>query len=112
MENDKKLYMYVYRMILNDIYNGRYTFESKLPPLVTLCEQYGVGRNTMRSALLELSKDGYISLKKGVQATMIFNIKNPEVLLNINRSLSIEKVCYEMHMRQWNLFCLILLFIV
>lgn len=87
MENDKKLYMYVYRMILNDIYNGRYTFESKLPPLVTLCEQYGVGRNTMRSALLELSKDGYISLKKGVQATMIFNIKNPEDLAKYKQEL-------------------------
>lgn len=78
MENDKKLYMYVYRMILNDIYNCRYTYKMKLPSLLDLCDEYDVGRNTMRSALLELSKDGYIELKKGVQATVIFNIKDEE----------------------------------
>lgn len=78
MENDKKLYMYVYRMILNDMYNGHYTYQNKLPSLLDLCEQYGVGRNTMRSALNELQQDGYIVVKKGVQAKVIFNINNPE----------------------------------
>lgn len=76
METDKRLYMYVYRMILNDIYNCRYTYKMKLPSLLDLCEEYDVGRNTMRSALLELNKNGYIELKKGVQATVVFNIKD------------------------------------
>lgn len=87
MENDKKLYMYVYRMILNDIYNEKYTYESKLPPLPELCQQYGVGRNTMRSALLELSKDGYIAVKKGVQATLLYNINDPQDFMKYKQEL-------------------------
>lgn len=87
MENDKKLYMYVYRMILNDIYNAKYTYKSKLPPLPELCKQYGVGRNTMRSALLELSKDGYIVVKKGVQATLLYNINDPQDFMKYKQEL-------------------------
>lgn len=76
MEREKNLYMYVYRMILTCIYNGTYACHQKLPVLPELCKQYNVGRNTVRSALSELQKDGYVSLQKGVQASVLFNVED------------------------------------
>ncbi|MGX8850151.1 GntR family transcriptional regulator [Amedibacillus sp. YH-ame10] len=76
MEREKNLYMYVYRMILTCIYNGTYACHEKLPVLPELCKQYNVGRNTVRSALSELQKDGYVSLQKGVQASVLFDVED------------------------------------
>ncbi|MEG0569910.1 MAG: GntR family transcriptional regulator, partial [Erysipelotrichales bacterium] len=73
MDQDKKLYMYVYRSVLIDIFNDVYMYNTKLPTLPKLCEIYNVGRNTVRSALLKLQEDGYISMQRGARATVVFN---------------------------------------
>ncbi|MEG0276566.1 MAG: GntR family transcriptional regulator [Coprobacillus sp.] len=73
MDQDRKLYMYVYRSILVDIFNNIYIYNDKLPTLPKLCDTYGVGRNTVRNALLRLQKDGYISMQRGARATVVFN---------------------------------------
>ncbi|MFR7591670.1 MAG: GntR family transcriptional regulator [Longibaculum sp.] len=73
MEDEKRLYMYVYRMIRADIYNGKYVHGSKLPSLIELCEEYDVGRNTVRSALIKLQEKGYVIMQKGTQATVVFD---------------------------------------
>lgn len=73
VEDEKRLYMYVYRMIRADIYNGKYVCGSKLPSLIELCEEYEVGRNTVRSALIKLQEKGYVIMQKGTQATVIFD---------------------------------------
>lgn len=85
------LYMYVYRMILSDIYNGKYQFQDKLPTLLELCEMYNVGRNTVRSALLELQNDGYVMMQKGVQATVRFQLNNFENQLQYKQTIRDSK---------------------
>lgn len=87
MNTEKKLYMLIYRVIVNDIYNGKYLYNSKLPNLSQLCAQYNVGRNTMRSALLQLSQDGFVALQKGVKATVIFDFDNPEHLFKYKQDM-------------------------
>lgn len=87
MEKEKKLYMYVYRMILSDIYNGKYSLNDKLPSLPQLCEQYNVGRNTVRSALLQLQDDGYVIAKRGVQAIVTFDLSCFETQLKYKQSI-------------------------
>ena len=74
LEKEHMLYMYVYRMVLSDIYNGKYHYQDKLPTLLELCKIYGVGRNTVRSALIQLQNDGYVIMQKGVQATVCFQL--------------------------------------
>ena len=76
MEDEKTLYNYVYRLILNDIYNGKYLLNDKLPPLPKLSDEYLVSRNTIRSALSLLQENGYITMKKGAPAQVIFDIYN------------------------------------
>lgn len=88
MEREKNLYMYVYRMLLTSIYNGTYEYQAKLPTLPTLCEQYKVGRNTIRMALKKLEEDGYILQQQGTKAVVSFNIYD----LNTN-------LCYRQALR-------------
>ncbi|HHY51886.1 MAG TPA: GntR family transcriptional regulator [Clostridiales bacterium] len=54
------LYMEVYRDICEKIKNGTYSENSALPAERVLCEMYHVSRSTLRHALDELSRDGYI----------------------------------------------------
>ena len=76
MEQEKTLYEYVYRMILHTIHNGKYRYNEELPSLNTLCKAYGVGRNTMRTALQNLQSHGYVVLEKGSPAKVLFDIND------------------------------------
>lgn len=87
MNQEKQLYSYIYRMILNNIFNGKYVYNQKLPSIETLCEEYQVGRNTMRSALLQLEKEGYLQLSRGVQPLLIFDVKDFTNNLNYRQSI-------------------------
>ena len=51
MEQEATLYRQISRQLLQDIYKGTYPYGTKMPSLQALCEQFGVGRNTIRAAL-------------------------------------------------------------
>lgn len=68
----------VFEELKTEIMNGKYAFEENLPPLLQLCEQYQIGRNTARSVLLKLEEEQLISIHKGRSAKVIFNIGNEE----------------------------------
>lgn len=65
MEQEATLYRQISRQLLQDIYKGTYPYGTKLPSLQALCEQFGVGRNTIRAALALLEKDGALQREKG-----------------------------------------------
>lgn len=87
MKEDRNLYMYVYRMLLTSIYNGTYKSHEKLPSLSDLCTNYHVGRNTIRSALAKLQEDGYVSLQKGVHASVCFDVEDLNTNFKYRQSL-------------------------
>ncbi|MEG2506902.1 MAG: GntR family transcriptional regulator [Longicatena sp.] len=78
MNENNTLYNQVYQHILNDIYNGKYNFYDKIPTLEQLGVKYGVGRNTLRSALQLLESNGFIATEKGSNAVVIFDFHNEE----------------------------------
>lgn len=79
MEKQTDTYYYsVYREIIVQIYNGTYKKGDALPSLRELCDIYGVGRNTVRSALLMLQEHGYIELEPRKQAVVSFDMDNPK----------------------------------
>lgn len=78
MESDKMLSSTVYQAILSDIYNGKYVYQSQLPSLLTLCDMYQVGRNTMRTAILQLQEQNVVRIEKGSKARVIFDIHDFE----------------------------------
>lgn len=73
MDREKTLYMYVYDQIVMDIYRGKYQNQDKLPSLAQLCDQYDVGRNTIRTAIRHLEEEGYVISEKGTHARVCFN---------------------------------------
>lgn len=79
MERQTDTYYYsVYREIVVQIYTGTYQKGDVLPSLKELCQVYGVGRNTVRSALHLLQEHGYIKMEPRKQAIISFDIDNPQ----------------------------------
>ncbi|MEG2544007.1 MAG: GntR family transcriptional regulator [Longicatena sp.] len=66
----------VYKKILIDIYNRKYTPNEKMPTLYQFCALYNVGRNTIRSALSRLEKEGIVSSEKGRNTILLLDIDN------------------------------------
>lgn len=98
MSQEKQLYRYIYGMILNNIFNGKYVYNQKLPSIESLCEEYQVGRNTIRSALLELEKDGYLQLNRGVPPLLVFNVKDFANNINYRQSiLNSKEMIYDIN---------------
>ncbi|OUM89967.1 MAG: GntR family transcriptional regulator [Caldibacillus debilis] len=60
------LYIQLMDIIINQIERGEYKPNDKLPSERELCEKYDVSRMTVRQALLELERDGYIYKKHGL----------------------------------------------
>ena len=87
MQEDRNLYMYVYRMILTSIYNGTYQNKGKLPSISQLCETFQVGKNTIRSALQLLQDDDYIQLRKGSHAEVCFNVQDMNTNVRYKQAL-------------------------
>lgn len=77
MEKQITTYYYqVYRDMVMQIYGGRYKKGSTLPSLKELCNIYGIGRNTARSALQQLERHGYIKTEPRKAAVVIFDMNN------------------------------------
>ena len=58
------LYYQLYSLLLEEIHSGNYKPGDMLPPEVVLMEQYEVSRGTVRQAILDLVKNGYIYREK------------------------------------------------
>lgn len=93
--SNKKLYMKIYEHMMTDILNGKYVLNEKLPSLPTLCEEYQVGRNTMRSAMLLLEERGFIKNQRGKKAVVSFDINEMESQKMYQTSIYERKLAYQ-----------------
>lgn len=65
-ENNKiPPYVDVYNRLYTDLTSGVYTLGQRLPGEVELAEKYGVGRHTLRQALVILVEDGLVVKQQG-----------------------------------------------
>ncbi|MYB35134.1 MAG: GntR family transcriptional regulator, partial [Gammaproteobacteria bacterium] len=55
----------IFNIIRNQIVNGEYAFNEKLPPERTLATVYGVARGTVRAALDQLQSANMVRKKFG-----------------------------------------------
>lgn len=87
-------YVRVKMKLLEDIGNGLYRPGDRLPTEREMCEMFGVSRITVRLALADLEKDGWIQRIQGrgtfVQASEKKNPGRFEQLLSSNYSFSEE----------------------
>ena len=67
-------YVLLYRDLKEKILSSKYSKGDFLPPEPVLCEMYNVSRTTVRKAVKELAKAGFVTVKQG-RGTQVCDIK-------------------------------------
>ena len=57
-------YSEIEEYIMNKIHTGEWPIGYKIPKEVELCEQFGVSRSTVRTAMLRMVQDGHLKRVK------------------------------------------------
>lgn len=78
--SDTPLYYQLMNIIIEQIQNKKYSINDRLPSERELCDYYNISRSTVRQAILELERDGYIYRVHG-KGTFISSEKIKQNLL-------------------------------
>ena len=70
-ENHQKLYLQLYDIMKKKIESGEWPIDSQIPTEEDLCSMFSVSRATVRTAVLELVRHGYLKRQQG-KGTFIF----------------------------------------
>lgn len=76
-----KKYEIIYTSILSDIQHGTLKLDYCLDSENELCIKFDASRVTVRKALHELERDGYIRKKQGKGSIVVRNIRKPKTVL-------------------------------
>lgn len=92
MELDRRkgapsLYIQIENIIKEQIENGEYEYDDILPSEKELQAMYSVSRMTIRQAVNNLVKDGYVKCARGIGTTVVFE----KIDENIKRVISFSK---------------------
>lgn len=77
------LYLQIKKHIKNKIVNKEYSYQDILPSELELQEEFNVSRITVRQAILELQREGYVSRTRGKGTIVIYQDKIIENLTSI-----------------------------
>jgi len=89
-ENLQKLYLQLCEIIKKKIENNEWTVGSQIPTEEDLCKMYEVSRATVRAAVLELVRQGYLFRQQG-KGTFVKQLATDElVMLTGFRELMLE----------------------
>ncbi len=75
-KNDKALYLKAYRKLRDLIIHGYYKNGDKIMSEAELANQMGIGRTSLRTALVLLSEDGYIKTFQGKGTYVVYDPQN------------------------------------
>lgn len=91
-DNHQKLYLQLYEIIKKKIESGEWPLGSQIPTEEDLCKLYSVSRATVRTAVIELVRQGYLKRQQG-KGTFIFknNISEGLSMLTNFRELLYEE---------------------
>jgi len=64
-ENHQKLYIQLYEIIKRKIENNEWVIGSQIPTEQELCKMFNVSRATVRTAVLELARHGFLNRQQG-----------------------------------------------
>jgi GntR family transcriptional regulator len=64
-DNHQKLYLQLYAILRNKIDSGEWAVDSQMPTEEELCKTYEISKATVRIAIAELARQGYLSRRQG-----------------------------------------------
>lgn len=90
-EDHQKLYMQLYDILKRKIEQNEWMVGTQIPTEKELCRKYNVSRATVRTALLELVRHGYLKRQQG-KGTFVFRkiISEGLIMLTSLRELMLE----------------------
>jgi GntR family transcriptional regulator len=91
-EDHQKLYLQLYEILKKKIENHEWPLGSQIPTEGELCTLFGVSRATVRTAILELVRQGYLKRQQG-KGTFVFRdfVSEGLTMLTNFRELLIEE---------------------
>lgn len=78
MQNKQPLSNLIYEYFLLRLRFGYYKLGDTLPLVGTLCEEFSVSENTVKSALRRLRAEGYLDMRRGQATTVLFQQSEQE----------------------------------
>lgn len=83
-ENHQKLYIQLYEIIKKKIENNEWIVGSQIPTEQELCNMFNVSRATVRTAVLELVRQGYLKRQQGKGTFIYKNIASEGLTMLTN----------------------------
>ena len=82
----EKLYVQVYAIFLEKIESGEWPDGSQIPPEDELCRMYDVSKVTVREAIHELVREGYLKRQQGRGTFVTYSIPHAGILMKVRLS--------------------------
>ncbi|MFA9463548.1 MAG: GntR family transcriptional regulator [Velocimicrobium sp.] len=92
-QNDKALYLKAYRKLRDLIVTSYYKNGDKLPSEASLANRMGIGRTSLRTALVLLSEDGYIKTFQGKGTYVVYKVEATPNEYPETYMLPLERLC-------------------
>jgi GntR family transcriptional regulator len=73
----EKLYVQIYSIILEKIENGEWLVGNQIPSEDELCRIYDVSKVTVREAIQELVREGYLKRQQGKGTFVLYSVPHP-----------------------------------
>jgi DNA-binding GntR family transcriptional regulator len=77
----EKLYVQIYSIFLEKIVSGEWPDGAQIPPEDELCRMYEVSKVTVREAIHELVREGYLRRQQGKGTFVTYSITHPGILV-------------------------------
>jgi DNA-binding GntR family transcriptional regulator len=77
----EKLYVQIYSIFLEKILSGEWPDGAQIPPEDELCRMYEVSKVTVREAIHELVREGYLRRQQGRGTFVTYSISHPGILV-------------------------------
>ena len=90
----EKLYVQIYSIILEKIENGGWPAGTQIPPEDELCKMYDVSKVTVREAIHELVREGYLTRQQGRGTFVTYSVPHLGIVMRtrISEGISGEEV--------------------
>ena len=85
-EDKQKLYLQLYDILKEKIESSEWTLGSQIPTEEELCKSFDVSRATVRTAILELVRQGYLKRQPGKGTFVFRNVTSDGLLMFTNFS--------------------------